>query len=87
MGAVIAAVHGRRGEARAPGDREEATERTHRAVIRLLEPDRAALRLPAEQLAVIFLGLLFSRRGTPGAAATPIETLVDVFLHGVLEAK
>jgi AcrR family transcriptional regulator len=64
-------------------DREEASERTLRAVVRLLEPDRAALRLPIEQLAAVFLSMLFSRRGAP-AADTPTETLVDIFLHGVV---
>jgi AcrR family transcriptional regulator len=95
MGTVIAAVHaaGRRPD-RARGtlgesgrgafaDREEASERTLQAVVRLLEPDRAALRLPIEQLAAVFLSMLFSRRGAP-AADTPTETLVDIFLHGVV---
>lgn len=63
--------------------REEASARTLQAVVRLLEPDRAALRLPIEQLAAVFLSMLFSRRGAP-AADTPTETLVDIFLHGVI---
>ncbi|BEL07414.1 TetR/AcrR family transcriptional regulator [Actinoplanes sichuanensis] len=98
MGTVIAAVHaaGRRtdrgrpvpgpdgGSGRGLGaSREEASERTLQAVIRLLEPDRAALRLPVEQLAAVFLSMLFSRRGAP-VADTPTETLVDIFLHGVV---
>ncbi|MFG1837367.1 TetR/AcrR family transcriptional regulator [Micromonospora sp. NPDC049175] len=93
MGAVIGAVHGsgRRGERREPADRSAtggratATERTHQAVIRLLEPDRAVLRLPVEQLAAIFLGILMGRRGAPGDAETRVETLVDVLLHGVVD--
>ena len=91
MGAVIGALHGsgRRGERpadkSATGGRAAAVERTHQAVIRLLEPDRAALRLPVEQLAVIFLGILMGRRGGPGGAETSVETLVDVFLHGVVD--
>lgn len=68
----------------ATGDREAATERTHLAVVRLLEPDRASLRLPAEQLAAVFLGMLFGGRGVPGGVETSIETMVDVFLHGVI---
>ncbi|GGL07603.1 TetR family transcriptional regulator [Mangrovihabitans endophyticus] len=63
--------------------RADATERTRRAVIRLLEPDRATLRLPVDELAVIFLGMLSGRRGVPGDAELPIGTVVDVFLHGV----
>jgi AcrR family transcriptional regulator len=99
MGAVIGAVHaaGRRGERGGPrdrtatdrtatGDRADATEHTRQAVIRLLEPDRAALRLPAEDLAVVFLGMLFGRRGAP-AGEIPIETLVDVFLHGAVDGR
>lgn len=66
------------------GDREHAVERTRHAVIRLLEPEQASLRLPIDQLADIFLGILFGRRGAPGNAETPIETLIDVFLHGGL---
>ncbi|MEU8327870.1 hypothetical protein [Micromonospora sp. NPDC048839] len=68
-----------------PGGRATATERTHQAVIRLLEPDRAVLRLPVEQLAAIFLGILMGRRGAPGGAETRVETLVDVFLRGVVD--
>ncbi|GIE78051.1 TetR family transcriptional regulator [Actinoplanes philippinensis] len=74
-----AAVSGRGGSV----GREEAAERTLQAVVRLLEPDRAALRLPIEQLAAVFLGMLFSGRGAP-IVDTPIETLVDIFLHGVV---
>ena len=65
--------------------RAAATERTYRAVVRLLEPDRASLRLPAEQLAAVFLGMLFGGRGIPGGVETSVETLVDVFLHGVVD--
>lgn len=94
MGAVIGAVHaaGRRGERGVPrdrtgtGDRANATEHTRQAVIRLLEPDRATLRLSVEDLAVVFLGMLFGRRGAP-AGDIPIETLVDVFLHGAVDGR
>lgn len=94
MGAVIAAVHGRshRNEATrhrdpsANGGRAAATERTHLAISRLLEPDRATLRLPAEQLAGIFLSMLFAGRGMPGGTQPSTDTLVDVFLHGVVNA-
>ncbi|MDG4807587.1 TetR/AcrR family transcriptional regulator [Micromonospora sp. WMMD1120] len=93
MGAVIGALHasGRRDERRRPADssvtggRAAAAERTHQAVMRLLEPDRATLRLPVEQLAAIFLGILMGRRGGHGGTETSVETLVDVFLHGVVD--
>jgi hypothetical protein len=93
MSAVLGAVHaaGHRGTRTAPADRNapgggraEATDRTHQAVIRLLEPEQATLRLPVEQLAAIFLTMLFSRRGATGGPETPTETLVDVFLNGVI---
>jgi len=92
MGAVIGAVHaaGRRTERHrgsehgATDHRAQATERTAQAVIQLLEPDRSNLRLPVEQLAVIFLGMVFGRPGAFGTTETPIATLVDVFLHGVV---
>jgi hypothetical protein len=52
------------------------------AVADLLEPDTDALRLPAEQVAAVFLGLLFTRpREEPALGA---RELVDVFLHGAL---
>ncbi|MCK7624580.1 TetR/AcrR family transcriptional regulator [Streptomyces sp. RS10V-4] len=58
------------------------------AVVELLEPDRAALRLSPERVAAAFLGLLFSRLPTPaaGAAHDPLspEELISVLLHGSL---
>ncbi|GIE14714.1 TetR family transcriptional regulator [Paractinoplanes ferrugineus] len=73
---------GERGGA-VPGGRDEAVARTRAAVVRLLEPDRDKLRLPVEQVATIFLGMLFPRHGTGAADAdVSIEMLVDVFLHG-----
>jgi AcrR family transcriptional regulator len=92
MGSVIGALHGTVPGATARRDptqpvgpgvgRQEAAERTTRAVIRLLEPDRKALRLPLEQLAAIFLGLLFPRSGAD--RDVPVATLVDLFLNGAL---
>jgi AcrR family transcriptional regulator len=96
MGAVIGAVHaaGRRAERSAPASarpapnavvgREEAAERTRQAIIRLLGPDREAFRLPVDQLTDIFLALLVPGRTVPGGPHIPTETLVDVFLHGVV---
>lgn len=57
------------------------------AVVELIEPDRAALRLSPEKVAVAFLGLLFTRLQTPApdadAPLTPAE-LIDMLLHGTL---
>jgi AcrR family transcriptional regulator len=62
------------------------------ALAELFEPERESLRLPPEQAALIFLGLLFVGTGRPpagGESADPsthlgVRDLVDVFLHGVL---
>ncbi|MEW2438574.1 TetR/AcrR family transcriptional regulator [Streptomyces caniferus] len=57
------------------------------AVVELIEPDRAALRLSPEKVAAAFLGLLFTRLQTPApdadAPLTPAE-LIDMLLHGAL---
>lgn len=50
----------------------------------LLEPDRAALRRPPEQIATLFLGFLFTRpRVEDEPELTPRE-LAEIFLHGAL---
>ncbi|MEU9792805.1 helix-turn-helix domain-containing protein [Streptomyces sparsogenes] len=75
---------------RAPGDRpadsrETAMRATRDALTELVEPDRAALRLPPERVASIFLGMLFTQLhfGAEGAETDPAE-FVDVLLHGTL---
>ncbi len=96
MGSVIGALHAsgaRRGrpdpgteQGRAAwGGRDASAARTLEAVADLFEPDRAALRLPPERLAAIFLGMLFSRPRFPaGAEPAALDELVDVFLHGAV---
>lgn len=98
MGTVIGALRatghhpdrgvpaGDRDRDRVGAGRREAIERTHQAVSRLLEPDQESLRLPADQLAGIFLGLLYRRGGMPGGPDVSMETLVDLFLHGAVAA-
>ncbi|WP_107116432.1 TetR/AcrR family transcriptional regulator [Streptomyces sp. NRRL F-4489] len=58
------------------------------AVVELIEPDRAALRLSPERVAAAFLGLLFSRLPSPAScpAHEPLtpEELISVLLHGTL---
>lgn len=94
MGAVIAALHatgrsgrGRHGgaEAAAAGlDRDAAQQQTLEAVAELFEPERDSLRLDPEQLASMFLGMLFTR-SRPLAGTTPtLEEFLQVFLHGAL---
>ncbi|GAA2328517.1 TetR/AcrR family transcriptional regulator [Streptomyces cuspidosporus] len=81
---------GDRTPGRSPGDRpadsrEAAMRATRDALTELVEPDRAALRLPPERVASIFLGMLFTQLhfGAEGAEADPAE-FVDVLLHGTL---
>lgn len=95
-GALQASGHRRdRTPGRPPGDRahgdrpadsrETAMRATRDALTELVEPDRAALRLPPERVASIFLGMLFTQLhfGAEGAEADPAE-FVDVLLHGTL---
>lgn len=58
------------------------------AVAELFEPEKDRLRLPAEQLATLFLSLLFNGRmlvGVRNDEPTTME-LVDVFLNGAVAA-
>ena len=93
IGTVIGALHAsgrpiRRDPEHAPAagpDRTAAFDQTREALTELLEPDRSELRLPPEQVAAIFLSLLFTR-ARPGAADPAVSTdeLVDLFLNGAL---
>ncbi|MFB9527064.1 TetR/AcrR family transcriptional regulator [Nonomuraea roseola] len=78
-GALMASGHVRRESAARPGDREGSMEAIKAAVAELFEP--GTLRVPADQAAAVFLGLLFTRgrTGDPGTAA-----LVEIFLYGAL---
>jgi AcrR family transcriptional regulator len=71
---------GREGDRPAPGSREASMTATREAIVELIEPDRAALRLEPEKFASVFLGMLFTRSQGPSA-----EELVDILLHGVLK--
>ncbi|UED88340.1 TetR/AcrR family transcriptional regulator [Streptomyces profundus] len=91
MGSVATALHasGHRRRAGSPDQqvrgmgRAESLASIRSAVGELLEPDRESLRLPPEQIAGVFLGLLFTqlREEEPGLA---VHTVVEVFLHGAL---
>lgn len=87
MGAIIGSLGHRGGKhpgtVRGAG-REESTARIRTALTDLLEPERATLRRPPEQIAALFFGLLFVQPRTDDEPdMTPAE-LVDVFLHGAL---
>ncbi|WP_232383185.1 TetR/AcrR family transcriptional regulator [Actinomadura violacea] len=97
MGMVLGALHatGRRGRGSHGGgeaadaaiDRASAMARTRGALAELFEPDRDRLRLPVDQLAGMFMGLVFTRSRPPGgpdAPAPSLEEYLDVFLHGAL---
>lgn len=87
MGALIATMH-TAGQAhrreRPPGtsDRQASVIAMRDAVAELFGPERDKLRMPAEQLAGVFLSLLLSR-ARDHQAPTAAE-LVDVFLHGAV---
>lgn len=95
MGTLAGALHasGHRSRPGAQQQRPPATSREESAAViraavaELFDPDQDALRLPPEEAASIFLGLLFSRaRGEePGGPST--QRLVEVFLHGALAAE
>lgn len=87
MGAILGSLgHGggkHPGTVRGAG-REESTSRIRAALAELLEPERAALRRPPEQIAALFFGLLFTQPRTEGEPDLTPRELVDVFLHGAL---
>ena len=55
------------------------------AVARLLKPDEPRLRLPAEALAEVFLGLSRFCTWAPNELQPlPADQVIDLFLHGAL---
>ncbi|QKG26903.1 TetR family transcriptional regulator [Actinomadura verrucosospora] len=97
MGMILGALHatGRRGRGSHGGgeaadaaiDRASAMARTRGALAELFEPDRDRLRLPADRLAGMFMGLVFTRSRPPGGPETPapsLEEYLEVFLYGAL---
>lgn len=97
MGALMGALHAsgrsrhRDGERRTSergvqkAGRRESMVAIRSAMIELFEPDQDRLRLPAEQLASLFLALLFGGRRVPDGEIPGPRVLVGVFLHGVVE--
>ncbi|MCM2388707.1 TetR/AcrR family transcriptional regulator [Streptomyces albipurpureus] len=90
MGAIAGSLHasGHRG-GRHPGTvrgagREESTTRIRTALADLLEPDKAALRRPPEQIAALFFGLLFTQPHLEDEPELTTQELVELFLHGAL---
>ncbi|KQW04202.1 MULTISPECIES: TetR/AcrR family transcriptional regulator [unclassified Streptomyces] len=87
MGAIAGSLgHGggkHPGTVRGAG-RTESTTRLRAALADLLEPDRAALRRPPEQIAALFFGLLFTQPRTDDEPDLTPQELAEVFLHGAL---
>jgi AcrR family transcriptional regulator len=93
MGALADALHAS-GHRRRPrpeesdpppaGSREESVARIRAAIAELFEPEEDGLRLPPEDAAAIFLGLLFTRLRVGETDEPSADRLVDVFLHGAL---
>lgn len=90
VGRVIGALHGTRPRrepeqrpdqrGQGPG-RDESMARTRDALADLFAPEADRLRLPADQVATAFLGVLMARsRG----ADLPLDAAIDMFLHGAL---
>jgi AcrR family transcriptional regulator len=70
------------------GGRRESMAAMRGAMTELFEPEKDRLRLPAEQLAALFLTMLFGgRRMAPDDDAPTTRQVVDLFLHGAVEAK
>ncbi|MGH3646624.1 MAG: TetR/AcrR family transcriptional regulator [Micromonosporaceae bacterium] len=78
------------------GDRDQWITDTTAALVEVIGPDAATLRLPPERVAQLFLGVVFSTQfagrmhgcGVPdhdtADEAYAMNELVDVFLHGVV---
>jgi hypothetical protein len=60
---------------------------TRDALAELFEPEHESLRLPVDQLASIFLGMVFARSRPPGGSAAAIEDFIQVFLYGALTER
>ena len=69
------------------GGRQRVDGRHARRDHRAVQPEKDRLRLTPEQLAALFLTLLFGgRRMAPDDDAATTRQVVDVFLHGAVEA-
>jgi len=99
MGALMGALHATgRHKQRDPeqrlknrtmkGGRSESMTAMRGAITELFEPEKDRLRLTPEQLAALFLTLLFGgRRMAPIDDVPTTRQVVDVFLHGAVEAQ
>ncbi|MFF6786052.1 TetR family transcriptional regulator [Streptomyces sp. NPDC012510] len=90
MGAILGSLGHRGGKhpgtVRGAG-RDDSTARIRAALAELLEPDKAGLRRPPEQIAALFFGLLFTQPRTEDEPDLTPQELVEVFLHGALSGS
>ena len=85
MGALHGRIHRRGTEKRGKGGRRETMAAIRAAIIELLEPDAERLRLPVEQVAALFLALLFGGRRVSDGEPAGTRAVVDLFLYGAVE--
>ena len=70
------------------GGRRESMAVIRGAMVELFTPEKDRLRLPPEQLAALFLTLLYGgRRLASDVEAPTTRQVVDFFLHGAVEAE
>jgi len=70
------------------GGRRESMAAMRGAMVELFTPEKDRLRLPPEQLAALFLTLLFGgRRMAADDDGPTTRQVVDFFLHGAVEAQ
>ncbi|MDT7784024.1 MAG: hypothetical protein QOF58_2443 [Pseudonocardiales bacterium] len=98
MGALMGALHAsgrikhrdpeqRHKDKSGRGGRRESMAAIRGAMVELFTPEKDRLRLPPEQLAALFLTLLFGgRRMASDVDAPTTRQVVDFFLHGAVEA-
>jgi AcrR family transcriptional regulator len=93
MGALMSAMHAsgyprQRDKAVRRNGRRESMAAMRAGIEELFEPERDKLRLPPEQLASVFLSMLFSHSRMSAEEGDPTQRdLIDVFLNGALEAE
>ncbi|MCP2243920.1 TetR/AcrR family transcriptional regulator [Lentzea aerocolonigenes] len=90
MGALMGALHAsgriKRRDPERKGGRRESMAAIRAAMVELFTPEQDRLRLPPEQLAGLFLTLLFGGRRMASDDAPTTRQVVDFFLHGAVEA-
>ncbi|WP_330276400.1 TetR/AcrR family transcriptional regulator [Lentzea sp. NBC_00516] len=99
MGALMGALHAsgrvkhrdpeqRHKDGARKGGRRESMAAIRGAMVELFTPEKDRLRLPPEQLAALFMTLLFGgRRLTADVDPPTTRQVVDFFLRGAVEAE